>query len=111
MSALNPETRAVLDAVLEAVNIPHAATIGHERTRAAIIVNRLIVLQVTLQSILDESRPTSPDLDEDLRFMRERLTQFPAEGYVTHEQAHQRLEAGASWMDAVSLDYGQEEGR
>lgn len=100
---LSAETRDVIEAVHDALAIPHAATVAHERTRAAIMKHRVMHAVITLESLL--ARDNATELPGQLEYLREQLAKHPAEGYVTWEQARQRTAAGASWADAVSLDY------
>jgi hypothetical protein len=100
---LSAETRAVLDVVLDALDIPHAATVGHAETRARILDDRLMNTVVYLRSIAN--RDDAKSLTTDLGLLLERLDENPAAGYVTHDQAHTRIIVGASWSDAISLDY------
>lgn len=109
MTALNDETRAVVDVVLEALDIPHAATVGHDETRTEVLIHRIMHLQVCMESLADGDNDGW--LDARLTYLRERLAAHPPVGYVTSKQARERTEAGASWPDAVSLDYGKEAGR
>jgi hypothetical protein len=96
---LSAETRAVLDAI----DIPYAATTGHEETRRRILDDRLMNMVAYLRGIAD--RDDARDLTPDLGMPRERLDENPAAGYVTHDQAAARTAAGASWTDAIRLDY------
>ncbi|MGI5325509.1 hypothetical protein [Actinomadura nitritigenes] len=100
---LSAETRAVIVAVLDAVDIPYAATVAHEETRAKILADRVMHLVVHLRSVADRGHADA--LARDLEYLRERLDENPAAGYVTSEQARARCDAGAGWMDAVRLDY------
>ncbi|GAA4323267.1 hypothetical protein ACFQY7_00075 [Actinomadura luteofluorescens] len=100
MTALNPETRAVIDAVLEALAIPYAATVGHEETRAKILAERLSLTVVVLETLTKRD----VGLAWSLEYLRERLADYPPTGYVTYDQAAEHLAAGASWMEAVRLD-------
>lgn len=105
-NGLSAETRAVIEAIHEAVAIPYAATVAHERTRAEILSNRLMHTVVCLESLL--RRDNSDELAGTLGYLREMLAKHPATGYVTTDQAHARLDSGASWMDAVRLDYEED---
>lgn len=115
MTTLSAETRAVIDAVLEAIDIPYAASIGHEETRARIMGERIMQLKVSLRMLAEASdrgdRFIGETLTEGLAYLREQLAEHPAEGYVTAEQAHERCEAGATWTDAVRLDYATPAGK
>jgi hypothetical protein len=106
---MSAETRAVVDAVIEALAIPYAATEGHERTRQAILGHRARHLLVCMHRLADDGRPLEPAWHLD--YLREMLAGHPPAGYVTVEQARERCAAGATWMQAVSLDYDQEAGR
>jgi hypothetical protein len=105
-TGLSAETRDVIETVHAAIAIPYAATTAHERTRAEILGHRLLATTVALQSILD--RDNTDELPGILQHLRDRLAEHPATGYVTWEQATARTEAGASWADAVRLDYEED---
>lgn len=103
--ALNPETRAVVDAVIEALDIPYAATVGHDETRTAILLDRVRHLLVCMRALADGDSPLSPlSAKWHLEYLRERLAGHPPVGYVTLSQAQERLAQGATWTDAVTLD-------
>lgn len=102
-AALAAETRDVIEAVHAAISIPFAATTAHERTRAEILDHRLLATVLTLESLLD--RDNADELPGILQHLRDRLAKHPATGYVTYDQAVARMAAGASWADAVRLDY------
>lgn len=105
MTTLNDETRSVIDAVLEAIDIPYAATVGHDETRARILGQRIMALKVAFKLIADTGDRDADQLGRRLADLRESLADHPAEGYVTDQQAHERCEAGATWTEAVRLDY------
>lgn len=109
MTALNPETRAVIDTVLEAIDIPYAATVGHEETRARILGERIMQLKVSLRLIAEADDRRDRFMDEKftdgLAYLRKCLAEHPPTGYVTAQQARDRTAAGASWPEAVSLNY------
>lgn len=93
--------RQALEAVLEALAIPHAATTGGDTVRNEVLVERIRHVVVFLEGLLrDEQAPQGWRID----YLRERLAEHPPTGYVTHDQAHARLRAGASWTDAVRYD-------
>lgn len=96
---MNDETRTVLEAVLEALDIPYAATVGQSETRQKILDERLIYLKVTLKAILRDGG----QLDEHLPYLSEKLAEHPPIGYVTDVQARERLAQGATWMEAVTV--------
>jgi hypothetical protein len=99
---LNDQARAIVEAVLEAIDIPYAATTGHEVTREAILRHRLMHTMVCLRGILDRAdAPYPADLEASLAYLREKNAEHPATGYVTYEQAQARLKDGMDWMMAV----------
>ena len=98
--------RDALTAVLEALDIPHAATVGWEEKRQEILDRRLTHTVVALEGVL-EARPTEMLGGRSLiahrtAYLRERLAEHPAAGYVTQAEAHAALERGASWLEAVA---------
>lgn len=108
MSALNDETRALLDVVLEAIDIPYAATTGGDETRTRIMGDRVMQLKVSLRRLAEAAdrgdRHMDETLAEGLAYLRTCLAEHPAAGYVTDRQARERCEAGATWTEAVRLD-------
>lgn len=78
MNALPAETRELLAAVLEAIDIPHPATVGDTEAHDKVLNDRVMHAVVALQSILDNPRQ---DIDWTLRYMRERLAEHPTDGY------------------------------
>lgn len=99
-----------LAAVLEALDIPHAATAGHDETRQRILDERIRYTVVFLQKFLDER--TSPESRVWwLEYFRKRIAAHPPVGYVTDEQAQEALRRGATWVQAVTLPEPSEEGR
>ncbi|HEU5024631.1 MAG TPA: hypothetical protein VFV01_06875 [Spirillospora sp.] len=104
---LHDDTVKVILAVLEGIAIPYAATTAHDETRTRVLHDRLIHVQVTLESLLGSA---APDVDDAVSYLQEKLAEHPPVGYITKKQAHRRIKAGATWMQAVSLDYrdGQE---
>lgn len=80
-----------LQAVREAIDIPHAATAGDQETRDAILINRVMHAVVMLGSILNGKSYT--DVAWSTAYLRERLAEHPAEGYKTWEERLAELEA------------------
>lgn len=101
MSRLQPETRALVDVVLETLTLPYGATTADEEIRTGILLQRVMHLQTYLHLIAD----TDLRVEVAAAHMRERLLLLPAVGYVTLDEAQARLEAGANWAQAVSQDY------
>ena len=83
--------RDALTAVLEAVDIPHAATVGDQKTRDQILVERAGHTVVMLRSILCDEHP--PDIPWSVAYLRARLAEHPAVGYKTWEQRMAELDA------------------
>ena len=96
---MNPETRAVVDAVIEALDIPYAATVGHEETRQTILDERIRHLVVCMRGMVGPD----PEPEWRLAYLRDKLAEHPATGYVTIDQAQERVAQGASWSEAVRL--------
>lgn len=97
---MNPETRAVVDAVREALDIPHAATVRGNEARQKILSERTTELVVVMTYL---SRDPGADIPSQLAYLRERLAERPPVGYVTIDQALERRRQGASWMESVAL--------
>ncbi|MFA1551982.1 hypothetical protein [Actinomadura chokoriensis] len=106
---LSNETVKVVLAVLDGLAIPYAATVAHDETRTRILRDRLTHVVVMLEGLLRSGRP---NVDDAISYLEEKLSEHQPIGYVTDQQARRRCEAGATWTDAVSLDYqGPEAGR
>ena len=100
---LSNETRAVIGVVLDALDIPHAASAAHDEIRSRILHERVMHLVVILHNILRWNRVA--DLPADLAHLRSVLDEQPATGYVTDKQARARRAAGETWSESVALDY------
>jgi hypothetical protein len=85
-------SRETLEAVLEALDIPHAATVGDDEIRAKILEHRLGHTVVMLKSVLREEHPT-PDIPWSVAYLRTRLAEHPAPGYKTWAARVAELEA------------------
>ena len=89
-----PDARELLDAltaVREALDIPHAATVGDDETRAKILDERLGHTVVMLQGIL--GRDATVDIPWSVGYLREQLAKYPAEGYKTWAERAAELQA------------------
>ncbi|WP_455361982.1 hypothetical protein [Streptomyces sp. SYSU K21746] len=75
--AATGETRALLTAVLEALAIPHPATIGDSETHDRILADRVMHARIALENVLQ--RGDDPGWSAD--YLRARLTEHPAIGY------------------------------
>lgn len=109
MSAAAPARDDLLDAlraVLDALDIPHPATVGDSEAHARILNMRVMHAVVMLQSVMrtaDRREPSSArqwtpgDLREvrwSTEYLRDRLAEHPAEGrYKTWQQLVAELDA------------------
>lgn len=96
---MNAETRAIVDAVIEALEIPYAATVRGDETRKEILEKRVRDVLVLMHGLAGPD----PDPEWRLAYLRERLAEHAAIGYVTTDQAHERVRQGASWPEAVAM--------
>ncbi len=85
--------REALEAVLEAIDIPHAATMGDEEKRTAILVERAGHAVVMLNAILHGEHP-APDIPWSVVYLRARLAEHPATGYTTWQERMAELAGG-----------------
>ena len=115
---MNAETRAVVDVVIEALDIPYAATVSHDETRREILNERVMHLRVCMTYLSERYRlaekvgvPIGDAVPEQLAHLRERLAEHPPSGYVTAEQARERVQQGMSWIESVALPDEEEGGR
>ncbi|MFF3872933.1 hypothetical protein [Streptomyces sp. NPDC001978] len=69
--------RELLAAVLEALDIPHAATVGDEKVHDRILLNRVMDARIALEGVL--CRGDDPGWSAD--YLRHRLIEKPATGY------------------------------
>ncbi|MFI1726887.1 hypothetical protein [Streptomyces sp. NPDC020489] len=81
--------RELLAAVLEALDIPHPATVGDTETHDRILNDRAMHAAIALRSALEE-HPLG--IAWTTAYLRERLTEHPPTGYQHHSAA--RAEAG-----------------
>lgn len=108
----SPDARELLATVLEALDIPTAASEANGKIRSAILAERLLYTVVALRSLAEGTfADTAAPVTECMGWLHTHLAEHPATGYVTYEQAQKRMRAGASWSDAVSLDYDGEAGK
>jgi hypothetical protein len=82
---------AALAAVLEALDIPHAATMGDEVKRTAILIERAGHAVVMLRGILGGD--AHPDIPWSVAYLRARLAEHPATGYKTWAEQVAELDA------------------
>lgn len=98
------EALDALAAVPEALDIPHAATVGDEEVRAKILDQRVGHTVVMLQSILHEKHP-APDAAWSIGYLRARLAEHPVVGYRTWDERVAELDA-AKARDGVPTSAG-----
>jgi hypothetical protein len=77
------ELREALEAVREALGIPHAATAGDDEKRAEILQARVMHALLMIGAVLDEERG---DAAWSVAYCRERLAEHPATGYRTWDE-------------------------
>ncbi|WP_086564650.1 hypothetical protein [Streptomyces africanus] len=107
MTELPTTVRDLLAAVLEALDIPHPATVGGEKAHDEVLNERVTHVAVALRSVLDD-KPLM-GIEWTTAYLREQLAKHPATGYVTVAQAHARLAEGKSWSEAVALPTGEDQ--
>ncbi|MGW0596131.1 hypothetical protein ACWD11_03185 [Streptomyces sp. NPDC002776] len=95
--------RELLAAVLEALDIPHPATVGHQEAHDRTLNDRVTHAKIALRGAL-EGHPLG--IDWTTQYLRERLAEHPPTGYVTHDQADAALAEGKTWSEAVALPKG-----
>lgn len=83
--------REALAAVLEALDIPQPATVGDEGIHDGILLERVTHTVIFLRGILAAGRVTASE--DEIRYLREKLAEHPAEGYKTWDQAVAELRA------------------
>jgi hypothetical protein len=69
--------RELLAAVLEAINIPHPATIGDQEAHREVLAGRALDAVVALQGVLEDA----DDPTWSANYLRARLAEKPATGY------------------------------
>lgn len=107
VGALPPAIRDLLAAVLEAIDLPHPATTGGSEVHDRLLAARVVHARIALRSVLDDGPDMGPAWNA--KYLRERLAEHPIAGYVTVNQAHAALEAGATWGEAVALPAGEDQ--
>ncbi|SRR6266568_3766713 len=86
--------RDALAAVLEALDIPNAATAGGQETRAKILEHRTRHAVVMLESVLNPAAPGEVSWSVD--YLCARLAEHPAAGYKTWAERVAELDAAAT---------------
>ncbi|AVH59711.1 MULTISPECIES: hypothetical protein [Streptomyces] len=71
--------RDLLAAVLEALDIPHPATVGDTEAHDRLLNDRAMHAAIALRSVLDDNPLTS--VEWTTTYLRERLAEHPPTGY------------------------------
>jgi hypothetical protein len=103
VGALPPAVTDLMTAVLEALDIPHPATVGHSDAHGRLLLDRAMHARIALRSVLEDD---TIGIQWTANYLRERLAKHPVAGYVTVEQAHAALAEGKTWAEAVTLPGG-----
>lgn len=90
-----------LAAVREALDIPHAATVGDDEVRARILDERTGHAVAFLQRILGGD-PVA-DIPWSVGYLREQLAKHPAEGYKTWDERMAELDAAKAARGPVPV--------
>lgn len=104
---VDAEIRDLLTAVLEALDIPHPATVGGTEAHDQVLNERVTHAAIALRSVLDD-KPLM-GIEWTAAYLREQLAFHPPTGYVTVGQAHAALAEGKTWSEAVALPTGGEQ--
>ncbi|AGP56168.1 hypothetical protein [Streptomyces rapamycinicus] len=79
-----PEPAAdLLRAILEALDIPHPATVGDSEVHARVLADRVMHTVVALHGVLDEGVTRHLGIEWTTAHLRERLAEHPPTGYRT----------------------------
>lgn len=70
--------RSLLAAVLEAIDLPHPATIGDTETHDRILNDRACQAKIALRSVLEDA-PLG--IEWTVQYLREQLAEHPPTGY------------------------------
>ncbi|MFD9442678.1 hypothetical protein ACFWBR_35125 [Streptomyces sp. NPDC060006] len=94
------DVRDLLAAVLEALDIPHPATVGDTETHDRLLNDRAMQAVIALRSVLEDA-PLG--IAWTTEYLREQLAELPPTTYVSSDQARAALAAGKTWSEAVTL--------
>jgi hypothetical protein len=97
------DLRELLAVVLDALTPPHAATMAGAEVRNSLLIQRNVHVAIVLQSVLVPSSAVGVRFHID--YLRGKLAELPAEGYVTAEVARARQEAGENYAQSVREDF------
>ncbi len=79
MSNVPEPVRDLLAAVLEAINIPHPATVGDTEAHDRVLNDRAMHAVVAIHDVLRDG--PSLGVEWTTRYLRERLAEHPTDGY------------------------------
>ena len=77
MSAPDSELRTLLQATLEAIAIPHPATVGDGEVYDRVLAERVMHVRVALENVLEDNQDPGWSAD----YLRARLLEHPPTGY------------------------------
>ena len=101
-----------LRAVREALDIPHAATVGDQEVRDAILVERTGHAAVMLARIFEcIADGRDPMIGWSAGYLREQLARHPAEGYKTWDERAAELAAARAVGPEGDHQKGERHGR
>jgi hypothetical protein len=99
--------RDLLAAVLEAIDIPYPAAVGHEKAHDRILIERVMHAKIALRAVLDDRDADRAGIAWTTKYLKERLAENPPTSYVTSDQARAAVAAGKTWAEAVALPVGE----
>lgn len=82
--AMPADVRELLSAILDAINIPHPATIGDTAEHHRVLAERAMHAVIALRSALDDA--TVMGIDWTTEYLRKRLDEHPPTGYTAWGQ-------------------------
>lgn len=90
----------------EALDIPHAATVGGDQVRQELLKDRAMYAVIALDAL------DRPDIDArgacvTIDYLREKLAGLEPTGYVSTTQAQAALAEGKTWVEATTLPGGE----
>lgn len=101
------ELRKLLAAVVEALDLPYAATVGGDEVRSKVVADRLMSVMVVMKAVV-AGLPRYTTIAAQVEHLRERVAEHPARGYVTWDTAIARREAGQDYMQSVTAQTPEE---
>lgn len=89
--------RELLAVVLDALDIPYAATVGGDEVRSKVLADRMVPTRTVLRAVVDGWATIRTQTE----YLRKALAEHPARGYVTMATAEARRAAGEDFMESV----------